>query len=69
MSWIVLLAIFIGTADGNQISPHEVGGIRDAVNDTQDYPPFTGEDQSSMLDYVLVLVWYALCLLLLLPDI
>ena len=57
--------IFIGTADGNQISPHKVGGIRHAVNDTQDYPPFTGEDQSSMLDHVLVMVWYVPCLLLL----
>ena len=57
---------YVGTADRNQNPPHKVGRTGDAVDDIQDYASSTAQDQSSVLDYVLVLVWYVHCLFLLL---
>lgn len=54
----------VGTADWNQSSPETVGSTGHALDDTQNYAPSTEEDQSSMLDYVLVLVRYVRCHLL-----
>ena len=59
---------YVGTAEQNQNPPHKVGRAGDAVDDIQDYAPSTAEDQSSVLDYVLVLVRYACCLFLLFPS-